>query len=111
MASEFSWQMADSAQEDFDHIVGYMVRKLCNPEAATVFADDLTEALGDLCTVPLKGPLVENPYLTIEGVRFLPVRQYIVYYFPDMGEKMITVLRIGHSLQDQDKILRSISGI
>ena len=105
MAYEFTYRLTDIAQEDFDHLIGYMVEKLCNLQAATVFADDIEEALENLCEFPLEGPLVDNPYLSVKNVRMLVVRQYNIYYLADEEEKIITVIRIGHSLQDQEKLL------
>lgn len=108
MASEFTYQLTDTAQEDFDHLIEYMVVELCNPQAATAFADDVESALENLCMFPLKGPLVDNPYLAVKDVRLLVVRQYSIYYLADEEEKIITVIRIGHSLQDQDRLLKEV---
>lgn len=108
MASEFTYHLTDIAQEDFDNLIGYMVEKLCNPEAAIAFADDIESALENLCSFPLKGLLVDNPYLPVKNVRMLVVRQYNIYYLSNEEEKIITVIRIGHSLQDQERLLKEV---
>lgn len=108
MASEYSFQLTAAAQEDFENIVSYMAIMLENPKAASDFADDIENTLADLCRVPLKGAIVENPYLVVKDVRFLAIRQYIIYYLVDMDRHMITVVRIGRRLQDQNKLLSEL---
>lgn len=108
MGSEYSYWLTDIAQDDFDNIIGYIVIKLSSPQAASSFADEMEGAMDELCRIPLKGSPVENPFLLHKGVRSIAVKQYIIYYLPDDEEKKIIILRISHSLQDQDRILRNI---
>lgn len=108
MESKCTYQLTYIAQEDFENMIRYMVEKLCNLQAAAAFADAVEDGLDNLCKFPSKGHIVENPYLSVGNVRMLVVRQYILYYLVDEEERVITVLRIGHSLQDQDKLLGKV---
>lgn len=105
MASEFIYQLTDIAQEDFDNMIRYMLENLCNHQAAVTFADDIEHALENLCEFPFKGPHVDNPNLFVKDVRRLVVRQYIIYYSVNAEKKIITIIRIRHSLQDQNSLL------
>ena len=43
---------------------------------------------------PESGSLVDNEFLQLENVRKKLIGNYIMYYLPDTGEKIIYILRI-----------------
>lgn len=110
MASDYRYELTEVASQDLDRIVAYILRQLCSPTAAASLLDALTDTLETLCGQPDMGTPVRNKYVRRSGVRKLFVKNLIVYYFPDHGAKKIVVIRIGHSLQDQTRLLKEICG-
>lgn len=56
---------------------------------------------------PESGSLVDNEFLQLENVRKKLIGNYIMYYLPDTGEKIIYILRIIYSKQNITEILKN----
>lgn len=56
---------------------------------------------------PESGSLVDNEFLQLENVRKKLTGNYIMYYLPDTGEKIIYILRIIYSKQNITEILKN----
>ncbi len=110
MASDYQYELTDIALQDIDHIVAYIVRQLFNPAAVASLTDALTEKLEMLCGQPDMGTPVRNKYVMRDDIRKLFIKNLVVYYFPDHEAQKIIVIRIGHSLQDQLRLLKEICG-
>ena len=108
MEYNFSYVYTPMAENDYDAAISYISEELCNPDAASALDESIYEAVQNLCHSPFSGTIVENPFLSCNGVRYVPVKRYLLYYFPDMVHERIVVMRISHSLQDQDKIVSEI---
>lgn len=108
MESDYRYSLTEIAQDDFSRIIDYIVNTLLNPAAASSLADKIEDTLENLCRTPFTGTEVHNPFLTTDNVRKILVKNYILYYVVDPDSKEIIVIRIGHFLQDQDKLLSEI---
>ena len=68
------------AQRDLDEIYDYIALELRNPSSAAGTINAILDAAESLEEFPLVGSIVEGlPFMTDE-YRFLPVRNYIVFY-------------------------------
>ncbi len=105
MESDYSYELTLVATLDYEDIMSYITDELCNPIAAADLADDMEEKLDELCTTPYMGALVGNPALLRQDIRFITVKHYIIYYILNANRQKIVVIRIGHFLQDQEKLL------
>lgn len=107
MASErYSYLMTEAALSDAEEAIDYISNELCNPEAASSFADELEEKLEEICRTPKAGRPVQNPYLRRSDVRRFLVKNYTAYYI--INEDKIIVLRIVYSKRNQDTVLRDL---
>ena len=53
---------------------------------------------------PESGSLVDNEFLQVENLRKKLIGNYIMYYLPDMREKIIYILRIVYGKQNITEI-------
>lgn len=108
MASKFGYRLTQKAESDLDGIVSYIALELSNPPAASDFVNKLQENIEEARNFPESGSLIYNDYLQAENVRKKLVGNYIMYYLPDTGEKMIYILRIVYSKRNMDEILKKL---
>jgi plasmid stabilization system protein ParE len=95
MASKiYAYVLTETAEADIDEALEYIAVDLSHPDAASSFADELEEKLGELCKAPKTGRLVENEYLKRDDVRRILVGNFIAYYLIDEDNGHIVVLRV-----------------
>ena len=104
MASKFGYRLTKRAESDLDGIVSYIAVELANPQAASDFVDKLQDNIEEARAFPESGSLVHNEFLQLESVRKKMVGNYIMYYLPDMREKIIYILRIVYGKQNITEI-------
>lgn len=104
MASKFGYQLTKRAESDLDGIVSYIAVELANPQAASDFVDKLKDNIDEARAFPESGSLVDNEFLQVENLRKKLIGNYIMYYLPDIREKIIYILRIVYSKQNITKI-------
>lgn len=108
MASKFGYRLTKRAESDLDGIVSYIAVVLANPQAASDFVDKLQDNIEETRAFPESGSLVHNEFLQVENVRRKLVGNYIMYYLPDIGEKIIYILRIVYGKRNMDAILKKL---
>ena len=68
------------ARLDLDEIRNYISNELCNPVAASETVSTILDEAEVLEEFPLIGHAVEGLPLMADEYRFLPVRNYLVFY-------------------------------
>ena len=104
MASKFGYRLTKRAESDLDGIVSYIAVELANPQAASDFVDKLQDNIDEARAFPESGSLVDNEFLQVENLRKKLIGNYIMYYLPDMREKIIYILRIVYGKQNITEI-------
>ena len=104
MVSKFGYRLTKRAESDLDGIVSYMAVELANPQAASDFVDKLKDNIDEARAFPESGSLVDNEFLQVENLRKKLIGNYIMYYLPDMREKIIYILRIVYGKQNITEI-------
>lgn len=108
MGSNYRFRLSDSAQKDYLKIILYLKLELMNPQAATNFADEFERKVEQIRLFSNSGPKVQNENLEADSIHKIGVKEYLLYYLVDDGEKALFVLRIGHEKQDREKLLKSV---
>lgn len=104
MASKFGYRLTKRAESDLDGIVSYIAVELSTPQAASDFVDKLKDNIDETRTFPESGSPVDNEFLQVENLRKKLIGNYIMYYLPDMREKIIYILRIVYGKQNITEI-------
>ena len=92
----YNVKVTASAEKDLDDIVGYIVRELCNPQAAAHFLDEITDTYRVLADTPFGFPACSQPLL--RKYRKITVMRYVILYRID--ENTVFVERIFSQLED-----------
>lgn len=81
MASDrYNYVLTEIVDSDVDEAFDHIANDPVNPDAASVFADELEKKLEEICKAPKTGRPVHNPYLKSDDVRRVLVKNYIAYY-------------------------------
>jgi len=94
-----------TARQDMTDIVRYISHELHNPNAAEALADKMIEATEQLCEYPY----INSVHQTVKPLKYeyrkLLVKNYIIFYWVDEKDKLITVARVIYARRDYEKRL------
>lgn len=83
----------------------YLASELNAPDAALDFIDEVEAAAKSLAEMPYRHPIYHTSFAVLEEVRWLPVKNYIVFYKVFEEEKTVEIRRVLHQLQDVENRL------
>lgn len=86
----------------------YIAQKLNNPIAAKNLYNSVLERIKDLKYNPFLYPIVDSEPHKSMGVRFFPVKNYIIFYKADETLKTVFIFKIAHAAQSPENRLDGI---
>ncbi len=92
------------SEQDLINIYRYIAINLSAPETAKKQADRIMNAIRDLNELPLRYKLYHAEPWRSEGLRVLPVDNYLVFYIAIKEEKTVAIIRImygGRNIESQ----------
>ena len=101
----YSLNITDIAEEDILSAVRYISNVLKAPAAANNLLDEVEKHEEILATTPTMYPFVSDEYLAEKRLKFVTVKNYIMFYTVNEDEKTVTVIRFLHSRRDWKNIL------
>lgn len=93
------------AHDDMANILSYLSNNLLNEFAAQKYAKLFESALKNLAYFPNGGTLLENQLYRNEKIRIIHIKRYVMFYVVDEEKSEVRILRVGHVLMNQDKLL------
>ena len=96
------WKIIYSNQSRVDllNIDNYIRYDLLSPMAANRITDKFLNMIKNLNSMPKRYPLYpEEPWYSL-GLRYFPVENYIVFYYPEDNKQIVQIIRIMYSRQD-----------
>ncbi|MCR4567661.1 MAG: type II toxin-antitoxin system RelE/ParE family toxin [Pseudobutyrivibrio sp.] len=104
----YSTKLTTQAEEHLREIAWYISVKLNSPDAASNLIDDFYTVFGELSTNPERhNPVAEEPWRS-EGIRFVEVGNYYVYFWIDIENAAVQVIGIMYKRQDQKKFFDNL---
>ena len=97
----------DVAEEDLLGASRYISEILKAPVAAENLLLTAEKEIGNLAEVPLSFPLVRDEYFAAKGVRFLLVKNYLVFYLARESENVVSILRFLYARRDWVSLLET----
>lgn len=89
-----------TARQDLCNIYEYIAIALLSPGAARNTTDRIMAAVRKLESMPERNPLYkEEPWLC-QGVRFIPVKNYLVFYTINTETDTVSVARLMYGARD-----------
>jgi len=98
--------ITDIAEEDILSTVRYIANVLKAPMAANNLLDEIEKYEEILENTPNIYPFVSDEYLAKKGLRFVMVKNYIMFYTINEDEKTVNVIRFLYGRRDWNNILR-----
>ena len=93
------------ARQDLRDIYEYITFTLLAPDAAKNTTDKIMETARSLESMPERTPLYKDEPWHSSGLRFVPVKNYIVFYTVNMQVDTVSIVRIMYGAMDIAKQL------
>ena len=72
--------IAETAEEDIDEALGYLITIKHNPTAAANLLEEIEAKKKTITDFPLKYQTIDDPLLDFLGIRSMPVKSYYIFY-------------------------------
>ena len=100
----FDVSYSAEARQDLRDIYEYIAYELLVPETAARQAERIMKAARSLEQIPMRYRLYEGEPWHSQGLRVLPVDNYLVFYLPDETNATVSIIRImyvGRDIENQ----------
>lgn len=101
----FNVVYTSEARQDLRDIYEYIVYELLVPETAAGQVDRIMKAARSLEQMPMRHRRYEEEPWHSQGLRFLPVDNYLIFYLPDETNNVVNIIRIMYGGRDVKKQL------
>lgn len=88
------------ARQDLHDIYDYIAFNLLASDVARNTTDRILEAVRTIQTMPERNPLYKEEPWHSQGVRFIPVKNYIVSYTVNTDTDTVSIARIMYGARD-----------
>jgi plasmid stabilization system protein ParE len=102
----FTLTFSSRINDDIVSSIGYIKNTLQAPIAAENHVKELKNVYEKLKENPYGRPLVHDNYLASQGIRFIKVKNYILIYYINEGNKEVFLYRFMYSRRDWINILK-----
>ena len=102
----YSINITDLAEEDILATVRYIANTLKNPIAANNLLDEIERHEKILEDTPNIYPFVDDAYLSDKGLKYVPIKNYLMFYTIDEDNKFVNVIRFLYRRRDWKRILK-----
>lgn len=94
------------ALADLDAVASYIKLKLCNISASNCIVENFFSEGDSLVAFPIRYPLCNDAFLRAWGIRFVPVKNYLLFYVVREAESTVYVIRFLYAKRAWQNILR-----
>ena len=101
----FNVVYSSEARQDLRDIYEYIAYELLEPDTAAGQTNRIMKAARSLEQMPMRHRLYEEEPWHSQGLRFLPVDNYLIFYLPDETNNIVNILRIMYGGRDVKKQL------
>ncbi|MGN0603321.1 MAG: type II toxin-antitoxin system RelE/ParE family toxin [Oscillospiraceae bacterium] len=102
----YTIEYLSAAVSDMAEIAAYIGVKLSNPAAAERLAEEVVSAIEKLADMPYKCGVYTPVRALKHEYRKLLVQNYIVFYYIDEDENVVTVARVIYARRDYGTVLK-----
>ena len=100
--------LTPQATEQIQQTMLYITQTLQAPQAARHWADLLYNKIAGLSFMPARHPLTEEEPWHTEGIRKMPVKNFLIYYLIDEENKNVIITAIIYGRRDRLAALTNI---
>jgi toxin ParE1/3/4 len=103
----FQINITEPAERDMSDCARYITVELRNKVAATRLLDEAEDSIYSLEDMPFRCALVKDETLAQQGIRCLPIHNYLLFYIVREETKTVTIERFLYRRRDWTNILKS----
>lgn len=92
-----------TARRQLAEAAAYITEDLCAPDAADALLDAVDEAARSLAEMPYRHALYPLLYAMKREVRFVPIKNYNLYYVVNEDQKTVEIWRFLHQRRAQKR--------
>lgn len=96
----FSVVYSSEARQDLRDIYEYIAYELLEPDTAAGQTNRIMKAARSLEQMPMRYTRYEEEPWHSQGLRFLPVDKYLIFYLPDETTSVVNIIRIMYGGRD-----------
>ena len=101
----FNVVYSSEARQDLRDIYEYIAYELLEPDTAAGQTNRIMKVARSLEQMPMRHRLYEEEPWHSQGLRFLPVDNYLIFYLPDETNNIVNIIRIMYGGRDVKKQL------
>ena len=101
----FNVVYSSEARQDLRDIYEYIAYELLEPDTAAGQTNRIMKTARSLEQMPMRHRLYEEEPWHSQGLRFLPVDNYLIFYLPDETNNIVNIIRIMYGGRDVKKQL------
>lgn len=101
MSKEYSVRIAPAAQTQLSELIRYITQVLQAPQAALHLLNQIDREIQSLSHFPMRFPCLEDEPWHSMGIRKMPVKSVLVYYFADELTAAVHVIAVINGRRDQ----------
>jgi toxin ParE1/3/4 len=95
----------EPASQDLIDIEYYIYAELYNPQAAKRITDGILETIEHLKKHPTRHKLIKDSILKNAGLRRIPFENYNIFYYYNLNQNVVYIIRILYNRVDWKSIL------
>ena len=100
-------RVTDTAKQDRREIALYILEESGSTETAKRFVTELRGACQKLTDFPNAGALPKDRILVSLGFRYIPHKDYLIFYSVDEAQKTVHILAVFNSKKDYMRVMRA----
>lgn len=97
--------LTQQAKEDIINIGDYIFYILSEPDTSKKFIKGLRNSILQLKLFPYRFPLIQDHILQSQGIRYMPYKNYYIFYKIIETTQIIIILKIGYNKRNWKDIL------
>lgn len=99
-------EITEPAERDLSKAADYIAHELRNPQAAVDLLDLAEKTLNGLTELPNRHALVGLEGLAEQGIRWIPVGNYLAFYAVRETEEKVSILRFLYGRRDWMNLIK-----
>ena len=105
---QYEVKITRPAQRQLQEIFRYIAEHLQEKQTAVRMLDTLEKEILSLSTLPNRGALTEEEPWHSAGIRKMPVKNYLVYFWVNDEQKKVQITAIVYGRQNQRSVLQNM---
>lgn len=104
---KYNVEVARTATQDINATAAYIMNQLKNPAAARHLLKSVFECVDSLEELPARYPVIDEPILEAQHLRFIPVHSYLLFYQIEEPAQVVHILRFLYGKSNWVSILKT----